>query len=128
MVILTGWLAIKPDFRSRFMRAGYAMLPLSRAEAGCLEYNFYVDAHSDCRFIFVEKWASREALEAHFQTPHFKTFFEVIEAIAGEAPTVEIHTVSATEVLGQPAPAPATPEEPTPDDKPAPALPDDLPA
>lgn len=114
MVVLSAKIKIQAEFKSRFLRAGYAMLPLSRAEPGCIEYNFYQDIHDDFSFHFFEKWSSREALQAHFETAHFKQFMEIVEAMVKDAPAVEIFEVASVETLPAPAapgpePAPETP-------------------
>ncbi|QDZ07166.1 antibiotic biosynthesis monooxygenase [Sphingomonas panacisoli] len=47
-----------------------AMLAASRAEDGCLAYNYAQDV-LDPRIIHIsERWRDRAALDAHFRTPH----------------------------------------------------------
>lgn len=118
MVVLAAFVKIRPEYKSRFLRAGYAMLPLSRREHGCIDYNFYVDPHDDFGFIFYEKWDSREALQAHFETEHFKTFAEIVGEMVREPNRIEIHTVTATEHI-----PPIATHDPLPDTPPT-----DLPA
>lgn len=44
----------------------------SRAEAGCRQYDLHEDRDAPGRFVFVERWASSEALKAHEETEHFR--------------------------------------------------------
>ncbi len=46
------------------------MIISSRAEPGCLEYAYALDVMDATLIRVTEKWESREALEAHFQSPH----------------------------------------------------------
>ncbi|MCB2084122.1 MAG: antibiotic biosynthesis monooxygenase [Sphingomonadaceae bacterium] len=46
------------------------MLAASRAEPGCLRYSYAVDVLDEGLVHVVEAWADRDALAAHFQTPH----------------------------------------------------------
>ncbi|HMS55355.1 MAG TPA: putative quinol monooxygenase [Fimbriimonadaceae bacterium] len=93
MVILAASMKIKEEFMTPFRRAAYAMLPISRAEPECVHYHFYIDPHDDNGYLWFEKWASREALEAHFQTSHFKSFMEIIENMLREPTVVETFDV-----------------------------------
>ena len=35
----------------------------TRAEAGCINYDFHIDAADPCVFVFYENWTDRAALE-----------------------------------------------------------------
>lgn len=55
---------------------GEALVALAapiRAEPGCLRYVVFRDRDDPALFHLVEDWASDEALEAHFETPHFES-------------------------------------------------------
>jgi len=43
-------------------------------EAGCREYVPHRDTEDSNRFVFVEQWESRAALEAHNRSPHLQAF------------------------------------------------------
>tara|TARA_R110000823_G_scaffold210224_5_gene340497 strand:- start:38295 stop:38594 length:300 start_codon:yes stop_codon:yes gene_type:complete len=51
-----------------------AMETASRAEPGCLDYTFSVELSDPEVIRITEKWASLEALQAHFATPHMAEF------------------------------------------------------
>lgn len=53
----------------------------SRKEAGCLSYVAHKDLNEPGRYVFIERWASREALAAHEQEPHFKA---LVAGVAGK--------------------------------------------
>ena len=46
----------------------------SRAEEGCLGYSFSVDLSDPSIVHLTEKWASPEALQAHFKSAHMAAF------------------------------------------------------
>ena len=65
----------REDFLAEFHR----IVPLVRAEAGCIEYAPTVDAETDVEVqqrmgantvTVVEKWESLDALRAHLKAPH----------------------------------------------------------
>ena len=52
----------------------------SRAEDGCIRYEYYYHADSDNKIFLWEQWESREAQALHTKTPHFA----VLTAIKGK--------------------------------------------
>ncbi|MFZ6873813.1 putative quinol monooxygenase [Undibacterium sp. Di27W] len=60
----------KPGQRSEQIAAYTRLAPLVRAEAGCLQYDMHpVDGDED-KFVLVEKWTSKAALDAHDAMPY----------------------------------------------------------
>jgi quinol monooxygenase YgiN len=66
------------------------LVPLVRAEAGCLEYSPGIDVSSGLPlqiplrpFVItvVEKWESIAALHTHSQTPHMREFRERVQGM-----------------------------------------------
>jgi quinol monooxygenase YgiN len=56
--------------------AVFAVLPklaeASRTEPGCVSYEIYRQLDDDRQIVLLERYASRDALAAHRETPHFK--------------------------------------------------------
>lgn len=48
------------------------LIEASRKEAGCLRYEFHVDNNNPHRFLMIEEWTDKAALELHKTTPHFQ--------------------------------------------------------
>lgn len=46
----------------------------THGEEGCLAYALHSDPDDSDRIVLVERWTSREALDAHLQTPHLLAF------------------------------------------------------
>lgn len=57
----------------------------TRAEPGCRHYELWQNESNPNEFCFVEEWASPEALDAHFETPHIKNALSRLpELLAGD--------------------------------------------
>lgn len=56
----------------------------SRNDTGCLQYQIHRDLDHADRFVFLERWASRQSLQHHEQTAHFKTFAETIKPLLAD--------------------------------------------
>jgi quinol monooxygenase YgiN len=49
----------------------------TRAEAGCLRYDLHESTTQPGWFLLYETWKSQADLDAHFQTPYLKAFFQM---------------------------------------------------
>lgn len=57
----------------------------TRKENGCIFYSFVQNSSNPTRFVIVEEWESRQHLENHFQTEHFKSLVPQMDAISHTA-------------------------------------------
>ena len=44
---------------------------LSKADEGCLKYEYYLSMEKDNQILLVERWESEEAIELHRKTGHY---------------------------------------------------------
>ncbi|MGW0841703.1 putative quinol monooxygenase [Streptomyces sp. NPDC002787] len=74
-VIVAGWMDYEPGDRDTML--GH-LVELGRRtreeEPGCLDYAMTADPTDERRIRVYERWASRQALDEHFATPHIKDF------------------------------------------------------
>ncbi len=84
-------LHVEPGEEDAVRQAGLACVAPSRAEDANHLYTFNRDGDDPSLFVFVEHWASRAALDAHMQTPHFKTFAAAVEGKL--ARPIQLHTL-----------------------------------
>ncbi|MBI2823172.1 MAG: antibiotic biosynthesis monooxygenase [Planctomycetia bacterium] len=69
--------------RADFLKEFHAVVPLVKAEAGCLDYGPAVDVASGIPLqgplrgdvvVVVERWRDLDALRAHLAAPHMQTY------------------------------------------------------
>ena len=79
MIHVIATIEVAPGKREAFLKEFRRILPLVRAEAGCLEYGPTIDVPTgipvqgpprDNVVTAIEKWESVEALKAHLGAPH----------------------------------------------------------
>jgi quinol monooxygenase YgiN len=58
-------------------------------EPGCLTYQLYKQKGSDTDYIFMEQYASQDALEAHGKTDYFKAAGPKLGACLAGAPDIQ---------------------------------------
>jgi quinol monooxygenase YgiN len=83
----------KPELRADVIRLALAVAEPSRAEAGCLAYDFHERADAENEFLFFEEWADQAALDFHFQTPHFQNFIKQFSAALAAPPSIRVYEV-----------------------------------
>ena len=71
-------LLAKPGKGAALEKALRACVQPSRAEAGCHFYDLHVDQANPERFVFIEGWANKEAIEHHKSTPHYRAMAEAV--------------------------------------------------
>lgn len=83
MVIVLAVIELQDGQREAFLREFLQVVPLVRAEAGCIEYGPAVDIETSIPaqpeprangVTVVEKWESLEALEQHLIAPHMLSY------------------------------------------------------
>ena len=55
------------------------LVPITRAEEGCIQYDLHQDNENPSFFLFYENWESRELWQTHMQTPHLATYMAATE-------------------------------------------------
>jgi quinol monooxygenase YgiN len=83
MIYVIATIEVVQGQRDAFLTEFRKVVPLVRAEAGCLEYAPALDLPTDISaqvparenvVTIVEKWESLEALRAHLQAPHMTEY------------------------------------------------------
>jgi len=76
--------------REEFLAQFHQIVPIVRAEEGCLEYGPMIDIATniglqpparDDVVVVVEKWASVEALEKHLMAPHMVEYRKAVNSL-----------------------------------------------
>lgn len=77
MVYVIATLHIHPEKRADFLENARTVIAHTIKEEGCQSYDLLSSITEPNEFIFVERWSSREALAAHFDTPHLQEWRRV---------------------------------------------------
>lgn len=83
-------LKAQPGKEAAVAQAMAACVAPTLTETGNSLYVPNQDLDDPQSFVFVERWASRAALEAHLQTPHFKQLAATLETLLSEPLKVHI--------------------------------------
>jgi quinol monooxygenase YgiN len=90
MIYVIATAHVRPEARETYLEAARACIAATQREDGCLAYELHQSVTEPTRFVFVERWKSREALEAHFKADHLQTFRGVAKTCISQPTAVEI--------------------------------------
>jgi quinol monooxygenase YgiN len=69
------------------------LIPVTRAERGCLQYDLHQDNENPARFLFYENWESRELWQLHMKAPHLVAYGKATEGAVAEFTLYEMSRV-----------------------------------
>lgn len=93
MIVVIATLRAKPGKEQEMLDALKALIPPTRQEEGCIQYELHVRADDPAVFAFYERWTSREALDSHIQTPHVQAAFARLPELSGESVTITMYSL-----------------------------------
>jgi quinol monooxygenase YgiN len=99
MLYVIATASVKPEKREAFKEGAGACIVETRKEEGCLLYDLHESITDPTRFVFVERWTSREALGAHARSPHLKEWRKIVGECAAAPTKIEIITPANVETL-----------------------------
>jgi quinol monooxygenase YgiN len=92
MIVVTGSVTARPETFDEVKRLSLEHTRRSRSEPGCISHAVHVDCENPLRLVFIEQWADRAALTAHFAVPASRDF---VGALAGLATGSDIQIYDA---------------------------------
>lgn len=59
------------------------LVDITRAEAGCIQYDLHKDKEKPGLFVFYETWESRELWQTHMGAPHLAAYMAATDGAVG---------------------------------------------
>jgi len=94
MIVVIGDVHIGDGSLDAAIALSRAHVERSRREAGCISHDVHHHVDDDHRLVFVERWADRAAIDAHFGLPESVAFARELTALATARPRIEVHEVT----------------------------------
>lgn len=60
------------------------LVPITRAEKGCITYDLHQDNEDLAHFMFYENWESREIWQEHMNAPHLAAYMAATDGAVAE--------------------------------------------
>lgn len=99
MIIVHGTFPVKAEVRDDALKLMHRMAVASRAEVGCISYEFYIALSDPNKLLLFQEWESVDALQGHFDTAHMEEFLKVLpDVLDGEVTTRRYEVRSTNEM------------------------------
>jgi len=99
MIMVTGSVTARKDSLDEIRRLSLEHVHRSRSEPGCIAHAVHADCENPLRLVFIEQWADRAALSAHFAVPASRDFVRALQPLASASSTLEIYDATRLENL-----------------------------
>ena len=99
MIMVTGSVTARMESFQEVRRLSLEHVHRSRLEPGCIAHAVHADCENPLRLVFIEQWADRAALSAHFAVPASRDFVRALQPLASAASTLEIYDATRLEKL-----------------------------
>jgi quinol monooxygenase YgiN len=99
MIVVTDSVTARPDSLEEVKKLSLEHAHRSRTEPGCISHAVHVDCENPLRLVFIEQWADRAVLSAHFAVPASRDFVRALRTLAAEASDIQIYDAQMLEGL-----------------------------
>jgi quinol monooxygenase YgiN len=83
-------LKAQPDKEARLRQELLNLIPTTRQEPGCLNYDLHVATDNPAHFLFHENWTSKQHLDDHLAQPHLTAFLAQAGTLLAEPPQITL--------------------------------------
>jgi quinol monooxygenase YgiN len=87
-IVVVGSLKARPGREDEARAALEALVAPTHAEDGCILYALHQGTDDPTRLAFVERWTSREHLDAHLASPHLVELGARVDELFTEPPDI----------------------------------------
>lgn len=91
MVVVLAYVEVKDGAAKEFLAATDKCVGPSRQETGNISYTLYSETENALKFVVVEEWESKAALDEHMKTAHFINFGEQIKDLLATPLDIKVY-------------------------------------
>ena len=90
MIYVVATTQVKPEGLEAFIKGHKACIVETHKEKGCLSYEGHTSVNDPNTYVVVERWESRDDLNAHGKAPHMKVWRELSAPLKASQTVIEI--------------------------------------
>jgi len=99
MIVVTGSVTARQETFNEVLQLSLEHVRRSRNEPGCISHAVHVDCEDPMRLVFIEQWADRATLLAHFAVPASRDYVRALQPLAAAATTIQLYDATQLEKL-----------------------------
>ena len=89
--IIIAQLRVKENSIAQFLELAAIMVKNSTAEKGCLVYRLFTEVAMPTEFFVYEKYINQDAIVAHRDSEHYKTFLTAVVPLLSDKPVIDVY-------------------------------------
>ena len=90
-VVVVGSFTAQPGKEEEGRQALQALVEPTHDEDGCVLYALHQGTDDPARLAFVERWESREQLDAHLGSDHVQALLDQVEKLFGDSADIVVY-------------------------------------
>ena len=90
-VVVVGAFTALPGKEAEALATMRSLIASTHQEDGCVLYALHQGADDPAKLAFIERWSSREALDAHLSSPDLKEALAQIPGLFGENAEITVY-------------------------------------
>lgn len=101
MILVLGSVVAREGRAAEALALSQAHVARSRAEPGCIAHAVHQDTENPLRLVFVEQWASADALWQHFKVPASRAFVTELAGLVSGPPDMSLYDATPIQPPGR---------------------------
>lgn len=93
MIRIVATFSLKPDSVADAVKIAQKLIPITREEAGCLDYTLVQSLKDENKVVMLESWDSQAHLDAHSASAHFAEYVPQLANLCSAPPAIDVYTV-----------------------------------
>lgn len=94
-IVVVGSFTARPGKEAEALELFEALVAPTHGEDGCILYALHQGVDDPRRLAFVERWASREELDAHLAGPHVQQALTRVDELFGDSADIVVYEARA---------------------------------
>jgi quinol monooxygenase YgiN len=91
MIVVIATMRAKAGSEQDLGRLLQSLIPETRKEKGCIQYDLHVAVEDPASYAFYERWVDKAALDQHLQTPQLSAALPRISQMAEVPPSIVVY-------------------------------------
>ena len=90
MLTIVASIRAKPEKAELVKSELEKLIPITRKEKGCVQYDLHRNNEDPAHFVFYENWESRDLWKAHMDAPHLAAYMKATDGAVAEFTLAEM--------------------------------------
>lgn len=91
MITVVAKIEAKAGREKEVREALLALIPITRQEDGCIQYDLHQYSQNHGQFLFYETWRDKASLDKHLASPHVQDLMKKADVLLSKAAEIKVY-------------------------------------